>query len=188
MHRSITWSPTIALAVGTLSAGVFSLALQPPTATGQPAAAQGATLFEGARLIAGTGGPAIENAAFLVEGARFVQVGRAGELRAPAGVTRVSLAGKTVMPAVVDTHMHMAGTRDALLDQLRGKAYFGVGAVMSLGQDAGDLPFQIRADIIPGAALFRTAGRGITICGCRSRRASTKALAATARSCFRSSC
>ena len=34
---------------------------------------------------------------------------------------------------------------------------------MSLGQDAGDVPFQVRDDIIPNAARYRTAGRGITM-------------------------
>ena len=40
---------------------------------------------------------------------------------------------------------------------------YGVGAAMSLGQDAGELPFQMRAETLPGAARFRTAGRGITM-------------------------
>jgi imidazolonepropionase-like amidohydrolase len=34
---------------------------------------------------------------------------------------------------------------------------------MSLGQDGGDLPFQMRAQTLPGAARFFTAGRGITM-------------------------
>jgi imidazolonepropionase-like amidohydrolase len=50
-----------------------------------------------------------------------------------------------------------------MVNQLQGKAYYGVGVAMSLGQDAGDLPFQIRQEIIPNAARFRTAGRGITM-------------------------
>jgi len=33
---------------------------------------------------------------------------------------------------------------------------------MSMGTDAGDLPFQMRAETLPGAARYRTAGRGIT--------------------------
>ena len=45
----------------------------------------GTTVFEGARLIVGDGQPPIENAAFVVTGARIVQVGRAGEVKAPAG-------------------------------------------------------------------------------------------------------
>ena len=34
---------------------------------------------------------------------------------------------------------------------------------MSLGQDKAEAPFQVRAEPIPGAALLRTAGRGITM-------------------------
>lgn len=129
----------------------------------QAPAASSITLFEGARLIDGTGRPAVENAAFLVNGNRFVQVGRTGQLQAPAGAARVSLAGKTVMPALIDTHTHLAVTRDALIDQLQGKAYYGVGVAMSLGQDTGDVAFQVREEIIPNAARSRTAGRGITM-------------------------
>ena len=122
-----------------------------------------ATLFEGARLINGTGGPPIDNAAFVVSGGKFAAVGRAGQVQAPAGAARVSLAGKTVMPSIVDTHIHAAAdNREALIGQLQGKAYWGVGAVLSLGTDPGDLAFQVRNEIIPNAARLRTAGRGIT--------------------------
>lgn len=121
------------------------------------------TVFEGARVIVGDGTAPIENATFVVEGTRFVQVGRTGELRPPPGAARVDLKGATVMPAIIDTHTHMPGTREALIGALQRKAYYGVGAVMSLGQDAGDLAFQVRQEAIPNAALLRTAGRGITM-------------------------
>ena len=121
-----------------------------------------ATLFEGARLIDGRGGAAVDGAAFLVENGKFTQVGRAGQLKAPQGATRVSLTGMTVMPAIVDTHTHMATVRDELIRQLQAKASFGVGAVMSLGTDAGDVALTIRNEILPNAARLRTAGRGIT--------------------------
>src|SRR5262245_64461931 len=99
------------------------------------APAGGIVVFEGARVIVGDARPPIENASFVVNGSRITQVGRAGDVRAPAGATRVSLAGKTVMPAIIDTHTHLSQTRDALTDDLRRRAYFGVGATMSLGQD-----------------------------------------------------
>jgi imidazolonepropionase-like amidohydrolase len=121
------------------------------------------TVFHGARLINGGGGPAIENATFVVEGSRFTQVGRADAVKAPAGATRVDLAGKTVIPAILDSHVHLSDTRDGLVQDLQRRAYYGVGAAMSLGQDAGDLPFQIRAEVIPNGARFFTAGRGITM-------------------------
>ena len=123
----------------------------------------GAVLYEGARIIVGDGTTPLENAAFVVEGTRITQVGRGGQIKAPAGATRVNLAGKTVMPAIIDTHTHMGETREAVVDLLRRKATFGVGAVMSLGTDPGDIAFKLRDERIPGAALLFTAGRGITM-------------------------
>ncbi|HET9830256.1 MAG TPA: amidohydrolase family protein [Vicinamibacterales bacterium] len=122
----------------------------------------GVTVFEGARVIIGTARAPIENASFVVSGARFVQVGRAADVRVPAGATRVNLAGKTVMPAIIDTHTHLSQTREGLLDDLRRRAYFGVSAAMSLGQDTTDATFQVRAQTMPGLARLFTAGRGIT--------------------------
>jgi imidazolonepropionase-like amidohydrolase len=123
----------------------------------------GVTVFEGARLITGDGVAPIENSAFIVANNRFTQVGRRGQVTVPAGAARVDLTGKTVMPAIVDAHTHMPVTRDALVDSLQRKAYYGAGVVMSLGQDTGDVAFQVREETIPGAARLRTAGRGITM-------------------------
>ncbi len=127
----------------------------------EQAAAQ-ATVFEGARVIVGDGSQPIENAAFVIENGRFTAVGRRGQVNAPAGARRVDLTGKTVMPAIIDTHKHLAQNREELVGQLERFAYYGVGVAMSLGQDTGDAPFQVRAETIPNAARFHTAGRGIT--------------------------
>jgi imidazolonepropionase-like amidohydrolase len=45
---------------------------------------------------------------------------------------------------------------------LQQKAYYGVGAVASLGQDTGDVALQVREEVVPNGAMLRTAGRGIT--------------------------
>ena len=118
-------------------------------------------VFEGARVIVGDG-RVIENATIVVDGGRIVQVGRAGDVKVPTGAARVSLSGKTVMPTIVDTHVHTSQTRDELTRDLQRRAYYGVSAVMSLGQDTEEAPFQIKAQPIPGAARFFSAGRGIT--------------------------
>ena len=120
------------------------------------------TVFEGALLIVGDDSEPIEDAAFIVENDRFTAVGRRGQLDVPAGATRVDLTGKTVMPAITDTHKHLAGTREDMVDQLQHLAYYGVGVAMSLGHDVGDLAFQVREETIPNAARSHTAGRGIT--------------------------
>ena len=121
----------------------------------------GAVVYEGARLIVGDG-KTIENSAFVVENGRISQVAPRGQVKAPAGASRVDLAGKTVMPAIIDAHTHMPTERQALAELLQRKAYFGVGAVISLGQDNNDVAFQVREQPIAGAARLRTAGRGIT--------------------------
>jgi imidazolonepropionase-like amidohydrolase len=139
-----------------------------------PARSQTA-LFEGARLINGEGGAPIENAAFIVEGGRFTAVGRSGELALPAGAARIDLRGKTVIPALIDAHVHMGYrkglsfgpdnyTRENLLDTLNRFAYYGVAAILETGTARSDLAYQLRAEM-PSGALFRTAGRGFGMPG-----------------------
>src|SRR5262245_46941687 len=134
-------------------------------ATSEPVSAQRgttATVFEGARLITGDGSAPVADSAFVVANGRFTAVGRKGQVNVPAGAAHVDLTGKTVIPALVEAHKHLAVTRDALVDQLQHFAYYGVGVAMSLGQDTGDVVYQVRQETIPNAARFRTAGRGLT--------------------------
>ena len=48
----------------------------------------------------------------LIENNKFVAVGRRGELTLPPGATRVDLAVKTVIPALIDAHSHIGYMRD----------------------------------------------------------------------------
>ena len=144
---------TILFSIGLLSMVLSMVAAQRGTT---------ATVFEGARLITGDGSAPIMDSAFVVDNGRFTAVGRKGQISVPAGATRVDLTGKTVIPAIIDAHKHLAVTRDALVDQLQHFAYYGVGVAMSMGQDTGDVAFQVRQETIPNAARNRTAGRGLT--------------------------
>jgi imidazolonepropionase-like amidohydrolase/streptogramin lyase len=152
--------------------GASILKLEPLDAA-PPAPTTPATIFEGARLVTGDLRAPIENAAFLVENGRVTEVGTKGAVRAPAGARRVELTGKTVMPALVDAHVHLgyrAGTtfsaenytRDHLLDELDRFSYFGVAAVLEAGTGRGLLPFQVRAEAHSGAR-YLTAGRGFAM-------------------------
>src|SRR5712671_1109779 len=97
MSRSKRTSAWLTLVSGVVLAATLALPTHAQTS---------ATVYEGARLITGGGGT-IENSAFTIENGRFTSVGRRGELQAPAGAVRIDLAGKTVMPALVDAHVHM---------------------------------------------------------------------------------
>ena len=108
-----------------------------------------AILFEGGRLIVDARRPPIENAALLVDDGRIVSSGRKGRLTAPPGAARVDFTGKTIMPALVDAHVHLGYqvglnfsadnfTRVTLVDQLNRYAYAGIAAVLSLGTEPGE--------------------------------------------------
>jgi imidazolonepropionase-like amidohydrolase len=119
-------------------------------------------VYEGARIIIGDGSAPIQNGAFTVSNGEIVSVGTVDTLEVPDAAIRVDLAGMTVMPAIVDAHTHMSTTRDALINDLERRAYFGVGAAISMGSDGPDAPLEIRDEIRPGTARFLSAGYGIT--------------------------
>jgi len=145
-----------------------------PSAAPQQTTRGGATLFTGARLITDGDKPPIEDSAFLVEGERITKVGKRTEVQAPAGTKQVDLTGQTVIPAIVNAHVHLGFikdtsfdkanyTRENIINQLKQYAYYGVGAVMSAGTDLGDAAYDLRDHPVLGAALVRTAGRGFAM-------------------------
>jgi imidazolonepropionase-like amidohydrolase len=136
---------------------LVTLACAAPDAPGRSSA----TVFEAARVITGDGST-VENGAFVVENGRFTSVGSAEAVEVPRGATRVDLSGKTVMPAIVNAHVHLANERDARTSQLQHMAYYGAGLVVSLGHDAGELGLTMRSEIVPDGARSLSAGRGIT--------------------------
>jgi imidazolonepropionase-like amidohydrolase len=117
------------------------------------------TAYEGARIIVGDG-RVIEKGTLVVDGARILQAG--ADARAPVGAKRVDLAGKTVMPMIIDCHVHLTTTREELLRDLRQRAWWGVSAALSMGLDGFD-NLDVRKQVSPGAARFFSAGRGITM-------------------------
>jgi imidazolonepropionase-like amidohydrolase len=118
--------------------------------------------FEGARIIVGDGSPVIEKGTIVVNGTTIQAVG--ANVQVPAGAQRVNLAGKTVMPMILDTHIHAPATREQMIRDMRRRVYWGVGAGMSMGTDTTDVVFQVRDETrnMPGTARLLTGGRGVT--------------------------
>tara|TARA_B100000029_G_scaffold516770_1_gene633927 strand:- start:1778 stop:2953 length:1176 start_codon:yes stop_codon:yes gene_type:complete len=129
-------------------------------ACGQSSVESGGTVYQGARLIIGDGS-VIENGAFSVNNGQISAVGTSGSISSN-GATVVDLSGQTVMPAIVDAHVHMSITREELLNDLRRRAFFGVGAALSMGSDPEGTPLELRYELVPGHARFASAGLGIT--------------------------
>ena len=120
------------------------------------------TAFEGARIIVGDGSQVIDKGTIVVNGTTIQAIG--ANVQVPAGAQRVNLAGKTVMPMILDTHIHAPATREQTIRDLRRRAYWGVGAAMSMGTDTTDVVFKVRDETknMPGTARLLTAGRGVT--------------------------
>src|SRR5262249_38770838 len=156
------------------SASVGAVALTAVLAFAQ--APGGAAVYEGARLIIGDTRPPVENGAIVVQGGRIRAVGVKGSVAVPAGAVRVDLTGKTVMPAMINAHVHIGYegytswgaanyTPQNVLDHLQREAFYGVGATQSVGssptdqaltfqqdQNAGKFPPASRFFFMPGMA------------------------------------
>jgi imidazolonepropionase-like amidohydrolase len=112
------------------------------TTPAQPRAST--TAFTGARLIDGTNRAPIDNATILVRDGRIVAAGAASAVAIPAGAQRVSLAGKTVIPGLVNAHGHVGNTvgmeqghysPENVARDLKTYAAYGITTVFSLGDD-----------------------------------------------------
>ena len=132
-------------------------------------------LFTGARVIVGDGS-VINEGALLVRGDRIVQVGSAEDVQPPPGAAVVDLTGRTVMPALVNTHAHLGWerytswgsgnfTRENLIDHLQRHAYYGVGTIISTGSDLEDIALEVRqaqrVGAVGGARYLVSPGVGI---------------------------
>jgi imidazolonepropionase-like amidohydrolase len=115
-------------------------------------------VYESGRLIIGDGS-AIDDGSFVVQNGRITAIGRS--VSAPAGAARVDLAGKTVMPAMINVHVHIGYegytswsadnyTPQNVLDHLQREAFYGVAATQSVGSSPTDPSIQFQRDQTAG--------------------------------------
>ena len=92
-----------------------------------------AKVFTGLTLIDGTTRAPVQNAVIVVRDGRIVAAGPASSVQIPSGAQQIPLAGKTVIPGLINSHGHVNNAdRD-----LRTYAAYGVTTVFSLG---GEVP------------------------------------------------
>jgi imidazolonepropionase-like amidohydrolase len=148
-----------------------------PAASQAPAAAD-VLVLNNFTLIDGRGGPAVANSALVATDGRITWVGPAAELKAPAGATVQNLAGKFVMPGMIDLHTHVSNsdvvmqdpvkffTREGVTRDLQLYASYGATSVVSQGTDQKPLVYEMREEQRkgrPAIARIFTAGRGFTV-------------------------
>lgn len=157
-----------ALVVGALAGAALAGGLM-----ATPAMAE-STVLTNVTVIDGTGAPAKPDSAVVMTDGKIAYVGPMSGLKTPSGAKTIDLAGKYVMPGIIDSHVHVGimhdqtqdikyYTRDNVIADLKQYAAYGVTSVQILGTDK-DLIFGIRAQEDAGrphyARVF-TAGQGI---------------------------
>jgi imidazolonepropionase-like amidohydrolase len=86
----------LAVALGTVVVG-WVLACRPISPT---------TAYIGAAVWDGTENSPLRDATIIVKGGRVEDIGRAGAVRIPRGAEEIQLAGKWVIPGLIDAHVH----------------------------------------------------------------------------------
>ncbi len=115
----------------------------------------------------------------IVDNGRISWLGPAANLKAPAGAETINLAGKFVMPGIINLHSHLGNvvdltqdrkyyTRENVQKDLNTYASYGVTTVLSMGTDQ-DLIFRIRDEQRstgrPSMTRVYTAGQGFAFKG-----------------------
>lgn len=96
--------PRGALAAGAL---ILGLALPALVSPGRAGAQGGTTALVGGMLLDGYETTPIHHAAVVIEGNRIVAVGPATEVEIPVGAEVISTEGMTMLPGLVDLHVHL---------------------------------------------------------------------------------
>lgn len=89
----------------------------------------GVIALVGGKVITMEGEQVIENGVVIVEGQHIIAVGSANDIEIPSNATVVDVAGKTVMPGLVDAHAHGPQGSNEIIPQQNWKNY----ATISLG-------------------------------------------------------
>lgn len=130
--------------------------------------------FKDARLVIGDG-TVFEQGSLLVRDGIILGAGTIANQDIPADAVIHELQGKTIIPALVNTHAHLGweaygdwGSKyftDAnLIDHLYRHAYYGVGTIISTGSDKQDVANRVyleqRKGTIRGARYHQSPGMG----------------------------
>jgi imidazolonepropionase-like amidohydrolase len=129
------------------------------------------------KLIDGTGQPARDDQTVVIENGRITAVGKASEVKTPAGARVVDLTGHTLIPGIIGLHDHLyytaAGGRSAQLTFTAPRLYLGAGVttVRTTGSRAPYAELNLKSEIekgrVPGprihvTAPYITGGDGMT--------------------------
>ena len=101
-----------------------------------PDGAPGALALVGSQLIDGTGAPPVADSVVVIRDGRIVSAGARDTTPVPDGAETLDVTGKTIMPGLVNLHVHYRDGAEAIERQLRAQLYYGVTTARSIGTDS----------------------------------------------------
>ena len=113
-------------------------------------------VLEGGTLIDGTGRAPLVDAVVVVEGTRIAAVGTRGAVSYPAGAEVVRLTGRTILPGLIDGHVHLRGYQPPMF------LPYGVTTIADIHNDTAWSIAQreaLRSGQIQGPRLFVSGAR-----------------------------
>ena len=75
-------------------------------------------LLDNVRIIDGSGGTPVERGRIVIEGGRISRLGPVDQVPAPSGAETVNIAGRTVLPGLINLHFHIEDDPKLALRQL----------------------------------------------------------------------
>ncbi len=135
----------------------------------------GTTVLTGARIVTMSNdqGGVIENGTIVVQGNRITAIGQTGAVTVPAGARTVDLAGKTIIPGLIDAHAHGPQGDDDIVPNQNWSALahlsLGVTTVFDPSSSASEIfvaDEMQRAGLVLASRIFST---GEIVYGARSR-------------------
>jgi imidazolonepropionase-like amidohydrolase len=69
--------------------------------------------IEAERMIDARGGPPVEPAVVVVDGERITAAGSPAQIKVPEGARRIALGARTLLPGLIDAHVHLKGWRSS---------------------------------------------------------------------------
>ena len=123
----------------------------------------GTLAFTGARIVTMKGDEVIEDGTIVVTGNRITAVGARGKVSVPTDAKTVDVAGKTIIPGLVDVHWHGSMATDGIVPEQSWVNYaslaFGVTTIHDPSNDTQEIfaaSEMARAGAVVGPRIFST--------------------------------
>ena len=129
-----------------------------------PVVQHGELALVGGKLIDGTGSTPVTDSVVVIRDGRIETTGTRDATAVPADAEVIDVTGKTIIPGLVNLHVHYRGGPADIERQFQRQLYYGVTTGRSIGSDSPEsVPFLLEANAgRPGYPRAYTAGLGFS--------------------------